>query len=522
MIFLLFLGVFRLLIGCGAVERGITLDGDNDYVSYDTVAVEVKNNFVNQHLDIYWVSNTEDEDVLILSLDPLEEKLMNSFVGHKFYAYADAGVIVKPDEITITKGVTSYNFGEAGQEYTSQPIEQSTDHVNIKKYATNSNRHVHENIEGVVEFNVRNETRRHPKIKLLNHKTTAMSAKFRCLVPNGIDYYYDDGNDGAFQGVLTLGRETTTNTYEGHVFYFTQKGNKNNIIARFKMIKNQYFYVISDKNNPPPREHQELVNKELKFMEEYYESTGMLWRHYYGPNGPRAPPTLYQWPANNVGQVHQIYSNNGYWTAANRQEPDPILFDLEVVSLEPRVFIIENFLSNFEANEIIRHAKSKLKESTVGNNDGGGTRASDTRTSKNAWIARNTSPILDTLYLRAADVLRIDEKMLFTSTNAEDMQVVNYVNGQKYDSHHDWGVSGYAESRFITLLLYLSDMVDSDAGGETAFPKGADGNGFKVHPGKCSAVLFYNLLEDGNGDDLALHAALPIYKGEKWLANFWV
>lgn len=40
--------------------------------------------------------------------------------------------------------------------------------------------------------------------------------------------------------------------------------------------------------------------------------------------------------------------------------------------------------------------------------------------------------------------------------------------------------------------------------------------------GKGSAVLFYNLLEDGNGDDLSLHAALPVRQGEKWLANFWV
>jgi len=31
---------------------------------------------------------------------------------------------------------------------------------------------------------------------------------------------------------------------------------------------------------------------------------------------------------------------------------------------------------------------------------------------------------------------------------------------------------------------------------------GADGLGFKVEPKKGSAVLFYNLLEDGNGDDL--------------------
>jgi Rps23 Pro-64 3,4-dihydroxylase Tpa1-like proline 4-hydroxylase len=59
--------------------------------------------------------------------------------------------------------------------------------------------------------------------------------------------------------------------------------------------------------------------------------------------------------------------------------------------------------------------------------------------------------------------------------------VVHYVNGQKYDSHHDWGVSGYPESRLITLLLYLTDMDGPDAGGETAFPKGAGGMGFKVN-----------------------------------------
>ena len=76
--------------------------------------------------------------------------------------------------------------------------------------------------------------------------------------------------------------------------------------------------------------------------------------------------------------------------------------------------------------------------------------------------------------------------------------------------------------------MYLSDQTNSRAGGETSFPKGIlyQGDemkqGFKVHPGKGSAVLFYNLLEDGNGDDLALHAALPVRDGEKWLANFWV
>lgn len=147
---------------------------------------------------------------------------------------------------------------------------------------------------------------------------------------------------------------------------------------------------------------------------------------------------------------------------------------------------------------------------------------SDVRTSSNAWLSREHSQVTETLFRRAADLLQIDEVHLKRSDSAEDMQVVHYINGQKYDAHHDWGVSGYPESRLVTLLLYLTDQEDRHAGGETSFPKGRDGKGFKIHPGKGNAVLFYNLLEDGNGDDLALHAALPVVRGEKWLANFWV
>jgi prolyl 4-hydroxylase len=126
------------------------------------------------------------------------------------------------------------------------------------------------------------------------------------------------------------------------------------------------------------------------------------------------------------------------------------------------------------------------------------------------------------IYTYIYTYIGIDQSSLHSNRAAEDMQVVKYINGQHYDSHHDWGVSGYPESRYITLLLYLTDQKNEDAGGETSFPKGNNGGGFKIKPKKGSAVLFYNLLEDGNGDDLALHSALPCVDGEKWLANFWV
>jgi prolyl 4-hydroxylase len=53
------------------------------------------------------------------------------------------------------------------------------------------------------------------------------------------------------------------------------------------------------------------------------------------------------------------------------------------------------------------------------------------------------------------------------------------------------------------------------------FPN-AQAGALAVRPVKGTAALFYNLLPDGNGDISSLHQALPIKKGEKWLANMYV
>ncbi len=145
--------------------------------------------------------------------------------------------------------------------------------------------------------------------------------------------------------------------------------------------------------------------------------------------------------------------------------------------------------------------------------------SSDTRTSTNAWVKRSTNLFTDSISRRAADLLHLPESQLHPHMNCEDLQVLSYSVGQKYDAHHDWGVNGRGESRFATLLFYLND-VDSEldmasssvsssvssvssvlsglnitgkgrergrgrgrgneeytAGGETSFPKGVFGNG---------------------------------------------
>lgn len=502
-------------------------------------------------LDLYWIGSVHSGEVKPVTILELHEGVqvnVNTFDGHIFYASSrENGVRAEPRRVVISNSQDNYVF---------EPEISNVGGVRVSKRSSSSSNEggrIHNN-KGADEGSYENMNRDatvnnglHPAVTLLKSGTTAMSAKFRSLVPSGVDYYYDDGAAGVYQGRLNLGQESTTNTYEGHVFYFTRVGDKSAVLERAVISKDKVLYLVRDEDDPPPPRLQEATDRELEFMEEYKERTGIHWRHFYGPNGPRPPPELYMWPAKDVGQVHRVTTEAGYWQRDCSKEPaseggffgmfstssssaggpckppGKLNLTLEVISTAPRVFVIENFLSDYEADKIIEFSKNKLGISTVGNDDGGGARTDATRTSMNAWLGRKTSEEMETLFLRAADVLNVPENLLNREANAEDLQVVHYENGQKYDSHHDWGVSGYPESRFITLLLYLTDQPDKHAGGETAFPKADYGRGIKVHPGKGSAVLFYNLLEDGNGDDLALHAALPVRAGhEKFLANWWV
>ncbi len=68
-------------------------------------------------------------------------------------------------------------------------------------------------------------------------------------------------------------------------------------------------------------------------------------------------------------------------------------------------------------------------------------------------------------------------------------------------------------------------MNEGMEGGETSFPRWLNGETtdvLQVKPEVGKAVLFYNVLPDGNYDERSQHAAKPVLKGEKWLTNLWV
>lgn len=159
-----------------------------------------------------------------------------------------------------------------------------------------------------------------------------------------------------------------------------------------------------------------------------------------------------------------------------------------------------------------------VRRSSVGSAESGF--ESDTRTSENGWLVRKLSPVLDTLYYRFADVLRMtDEQMVDAPEGSiENLQFVRYLPTQKYEAHHDFGNNGRPEQRFSTMLIYLKIPKE---GGATSFPKAFNGQGIEVKPSVGDAVLFYNMLPDGNADDMSLHAGTPVHNGVKYVCNLW-
>eukprot|EP00892_Ulva_mutabilis_P010475 jgi/Ulvmu1/77/UM001_0080.1 len=192
------------------------------------------------------------------------------------------------------------------------------------------------------------------------------------------------------------------------------------------------------------------------------------------------------------------------------------------ISESPKAFVYYNFLSDAEVDHILETAAPQMKRSSVVGKDGNGA-IDNIRTSYGMFLPR----------MRDDTIAKIEQRIAAWSNTTvvqqEDMQVLRYVDGQKYGAHMD------GLGRLATCLMYLNEP---DFGGETIFPKGkwldpaladgftevspcAEGHvGFK--PQRGAALLFYDQLPDGTADVAATHSACPVIRGTKWSAPVWI
>jgi len=426
-----------------------------------------------------------------------------------------------------------------------------------------------------------------------------LAGKFINMSNRHLDFYWESYANGPSHLMRHYLPFSTggTGTFPDHRFFFTPQDEPEIRLIAFVVgdyPSNLYVYdpylvkddpILTEKNlqkhlNAKERSQYEKWTKTLLFHEQYKNFTGRSYLANFS-DGPRKPPSHFMWRADYFGQEHWVTTKETHFDrlpSSENLQPitrgskrtlkdsdarylaeyrvrdennDPIEFmnmTLKVISSAPRVFEIKNFMSQNEVDHIINIGGGiKLSDSTTGdvgsNADGSKTinkaqSQTKVRTSKNAWVAREKSLIVDAVYRRAADLTRIDEALLRHRTQeeipelvnkksvAETLQLVHYDITQEYTAHHDFGYShiddNVQSARFATVLFYLNDDL---SGGETSFPRWQNGETFhelKVKPEVGKAILFYNQLPDGNMDDFSQHAAKPILHGEKWLINLWI
>lgn len=410
---------------------------------------------------------------------------------------------------------------------------------------------------------------------LESHRVSFNLSTFRNCI-----HRVDDNNNPVAMGKCKPFHSLGTASFPGHKFFFgpTDYAESKVVLQHFIVDKDtdgpQALYYYDPINIPGDEEktkenlatltlsEYEKYNKmarNRKFAEEYKHITGREYLTMY----PRPKPVHFMWPADYFGQEHWVATRETHFKSipheqlspveevglervlkeedprilSEYREPGLLNMTLKVVSIRPRAYEIDNFLSEVEVDHIVNYAKTtEMHLSTVGQ----GTDASKAkvRTSYNTWVGRETDQVFDTVYRRAADLLRIDEALFRDRdesefphwpnrvTVGEQLQLVHYSERQEYTAHHDFGYAAVDDklqpARFATLLLYLNDVKE---GGETEFPRWINGETpepLRVKARKCKAALFYSFLPDGNLDDLSQHAARSVVEGEKYLINLWV
>lgn len=200
---------------------------------------------------------------------------------------------------------------------------------------------------------------------------------------------------------------------------------------------------------------------------------------------------------------------------------------------------LPGFLTPAECDAIISAAKHKgMHSSTV---DGARTPDLSVRNSTLAWLRAETEPAALALVAKAerfAEGLRGANPACFggdrgrpapsrSAGDLEDIQVVRYAPGGKYEPHYDAkecdgkGLPACVPGRhrIANLLVYLNDGF---GGGQTVFPR-IDG-GKSIVPEKGKAVFFWvSDAESARVYNETLHGDQPLVGvgAEKWIATQW-
>jgi hypothetical protein len=190
--------------------------------------------------------------------------------------------------------------------------------------------------------------------------TRPMAGKFRNFKQYRLEMRWDDGTpEGVFSGHISANGFTSTSTYTTHVFIFLDtRGGMRREVGRFEMRDDRHLMIIEpDEDDTKTLQSQVYKDtlEEQAFMKKYYDEHNTPWLAYY----PREVPRLPIWPADYIGQTHRVVSHQGFFNCDPSEseacyDPAPIPLNLVVVSTSPRVLVMENLMSDWECEHIMR------------------------------------------------------------------------------------------------------------------------------------------------------------------------
>jgi prolyl 4-hydroxylase len=186
---------------------------------------------------------------------------------------------------------------------------------------------------------------------------------------------------------------------------------------------------------------------------------------------------------------------------------------LRKVNTSPPMYIVEDFLTAEECDQLIEMSKDKLEVSEVVNQNNTSA-MSKYRQSNSAYYTYAEVPFLKE---------KAESLIGRNSTTFENAQVTKYLQDGFYKAHVDsfdpktsegQKAMGNGGQRVATILIYLTS---NTKGGGTYFPKLKK----RFMPKKGRAVLFFPARTDGSEEPLNLHRAEKVH-GEKWVSQVWV
>lgn len=191
---------------------------------------------------------------------------------------------------------------------------------------------------------------------------------------------------------------------------------------------------------------------------------------------------------------------------------NPAYPGLKLVSNNPPMYAVENFLTPLECSTLMTSSDSSLRTSSVvGDGDGV---VSPIRTSTSCYFAREDLPFLCN---KVCTLLGIP------TANLELPQVSRYLQTNFYAPHFDaFDLNTEDGRRFLqnggqrigTVLIYLNDVAQ---GGSTSFPT----LNLSVRPQQGMALIFFPATLDGQLDTRALHSADPAID-IKYVSQVWI